>query len=283
MTPPLDLTFSARVVYCLAMAEPLRLGRRALFTSLALMGLGVHADPGGTAPSGGYLGAEVADARGGLRVGRVLEGTPGANAGLREGDLIVQANGMAPGSVAAFTGSVRAAGAGARYALVVMRGPRRVRLTATLAEASTMNAGGVRRGMVAPALQATLVMGNGPVELSDLRGRVVLVDFWASWCGPCRMMMPALNRLAQRYNAQGLTVVGVTDEPANIARQVGAEMGIRYALATSATCARRYQVQGLPTLVAIDRAGRVREVTVGFEGPRRLEMLVAQLLAERAP
>ena len=125
--------------------------------------------------------------------------------------------------------------------------------------------------------------GFGPVDLAALRGRVVLVDFWASWCGPCRQMMPALNRLSQRYGAQGLTVLGVTDEPASVARSVGMQMGIRYTLATSPTGVARYNVSSLPTLVAIDRAGTVREVSVGYEGPARLEALVARLLAERAP
>ena len=114
-------------------------------------------------------------------------------------------------------------------------------------------------------------------------GIPLLVDFWASWCGPCRQMMPALNRLSQRYGAQGLTVLGVTDEPASVARSVGMQMSIRYTLATSPTGVARFNVQSLPTLVAIDRAGRVREVAVGFEGPARLEALVTRLLAEPTP
>ena len=126
-------------------------------------------------------------------------------------------------------------------------------------------------------------MGAGPVDLSALRGRVVLVDFWASWCGPCRAMMPVLNRLSQRFGAQGLTVIGVTDESAAVAQRVGMQMGIRYTLASGPSTVTRYNVQSLPTLVAIDRGGRVREIAVGFEGPARLEALVARLLAEPTP
>ncbi len=255
------------------------LTRRALL-SLSLLAATAHADPQGGGTAGGYLGVELSQTPEGLLVGEVMPDSPASHAGLRAGDVIVQARGMAPGSVAAFTGSVRAAGTGARYGLTVLRARRRVRVDVTLGEAPSR---GVQRGAVPPPLMATRVMGDGPVELAALRGRVVLVDFWASWCGPCRMMMPALNRLSQRYGAQGLTVLGVTDESASIARSVGMQMNIRYTLATSPTGGSRYNVSSLPTLVAIDRAGRVREVSVGYEGPARLEALVTRLLAERAP
>lgn len=136
----------------------------------------------------------------------------------------------------------------------------------------------------APAPDFTLpARGGNSVSLAALRGRVVMINFWASWCGPCRAMMPVLNRLSQRFGAQGLTVIGVTDESAAIARRVGMQMGIRYTLASGPSTVTRYNVQSLPTLVAIDRGGRVREIAVGFEGPARLEALVARLLAEPTP
>ncbi len=262
------------------MSSALRLSRRAAL-ALPFLASVAYADPqGGGAAPGGYLGVEVSEATGGLRVGEVVADSPASRAGLRTGDLIVQSQGMAPGSVAAFTGSVRAAGVGSRYALVVLRGGRRVRIDATL---GASRAQGLHTGSPPPPLTATLVMGAGPVDLAALRGRVVLVDFWASWCGPCRMMMPVLNRLSQRFGAQGLTVLGVTDESAAIARAVGMRMGIRYTLVTSPAGVARFNVSSLPTLVAIDRRGLVREVTVGFEGPAPLEALVTRLLAERAP
>jgi thiol-disulfide isomerase/thioredoxin len=260
-----------------------RLARSRLPLALALLisAGAAHGDPGGTPSApGGYLGATIARGRGGLRVEGVEGDSPAARAGLRAGDVIVQAQGLPPGDVATFTGSVRAAGVGSTYALTVLRGGRRLALRATLAEAVART---LRQGAPPPPLGASLVMGAGPLDLAALRGRVVLVDFWASWCGPCRAMMPALNRISQRYGAQGLTVIGVTDEPVSIARQVGMQMGIRYTLASGPSTVTRYNVQSLPTLVAIDRAGRVREITVGFEGTARLEAMVARLLAEPTP
>lgn len=249
-----------------------------------------HADPrrqGQQAP--GFMGVQLAAAPSGngVRVAAVVPGSPGAAAGLQEGDVIVEARGLPPGSVETLTLSVRNAGAGADYPLVVMRGRRRMSVTVHLGEPSRGGGGNggsaVAQGQSAPPLSASVVMGGGTADLAQLRGRVVLLDFWASWCGPCRMVMPMLNQLSQRYGAQGLTVLGVTDESASIARRVGTAMNIRYTLATDPSAASRYGVESLPTLVVIDRAGNVREVSVGAGGGRQLEALVQRLLAEPTP
>lgn len=256
--------------------------RGVLLLALMLSTAGAWGDPNvNSGSSTGYLGVTLVAVRGGLRIESVEPASPAERAGLLPGDLIVLAQGMPPGDVTTFTGSVRAAGAGTLYRLMVARGGRRLTIQATLGE--TIAQGGLHRGAPPPPLDALLVMGTGPLDLASLRGRVVLVDFWASWCGPCRAMMPVLNRLSQRFAAQGLTVIGVTDEPVEVVRREGLRMGIRYTLASGPTTPARYNVQSLPTLVAIDRAGRVREVTVGFEGSARLEALVTRLLAEPAP
>ncbi len=280
-----------------------RANERPGFTSVVALSLGMSlgvslgaspgASPGvawanpndGPQRPAGFMGAQLAVAPSGLRIENVVEDGPGFEAGLRTGDVIVEAHGMAPGSVTAFTLSVRAAGAGADYALVVERNHRRVPLTVHLGEPPAGGASGSmpHPGQTPPALSARVVLGAGPADLGQLRGRVVLLDFWASWCGPCRMMMPVLNGLSQRYAAQGLTVLGVTDDAPSVARQVGESMHIQYTLATDPGAMGRYRVESLPTLLVIDRAGHVRDVTVGAGGVRELEALVRRLLAEPPP
>lgn len=230
------------------------------------------------------MGVAVRQGRGGLVVERVVSQGPGEGAGVHEGDLIVEAGGLPPGSVGAFTASVRVAGAGQRYELVVLRAGRRVRLTVTLGLMEAHAVGGVQVGAAPPALgSVSVAQGTAPTDLTQLRGRVVLLDFWASWCGPCRMMMPMLQRLSARFQAQGLTVLGVTDDSPEVAREVGRRLGVSYTLASSPSAMAAFGVRSLPTLVWVDRAGTVRDVTVGVESPAVLERRVAELLAERAP
>lgn len=243
--------------------------------------MGAWADPAAPQASG-FLGVGLRASPAGLVVESVSPGSPAEQAGLQAGDVIVRARALPPGSVDAFTTSVRVTAPGSVYPLELRRGGALRAVNVTVGALPERGAG-PRVGALAPALgPSTVASGHDPVDLARLRGRVVLLDFWASWCGPCRMMMPVLNTLAARYEAQGLTVLGVTDDPVSTARSVGARMGIHYTLASSPQSVAGYRVESLPTLVIIDRRGVVREVSVGTDDPRALDATVARLLGEPA-
>jgi thiol-disulfide isomerase/thioredoxin len=140
-------------------------------------------------------------------------------------------------------------------------------------------------GKPAPAFALPVVL-NGASEgstlsLGQLRGSAVILDFWATWCGPCRLEAPVVNKVAQRFKDRGLVVVGVdTNEPAGNARPWAVEHGLSYPIVYDANneTAEHYGVMNMPTLVVISRGGKVTAVREGLTNDSELESLVHGVL-----
>ncbi len=121
-------------------------------------------------------------------------------------------------------------------------------------------------GDAAPAF--TLPEGDGKtVAIDQLRGRVVYVDFWASWCGPCRRSFPWMGEMQRKYGDGGLTVVAVNvdkkrEDAAKFLAHTPGAFTIVYDPAGSV--ASSYDVKGMPTSYLVDRAGRIVAVDSGF-------------------
>jgi thiol-disulfide isomerase/thioredoxin len=137
-----------------------------------------------------------------------------------------------------------------------------------------------------------------PVTLASLRGRVVLLDFWATWCGPCQVTLPKLRALHERFKDKGLTVIGVTmlygrargapltpGEELGYLRTFKKEMRLPYgfAVAKDEVNELHYGVRSIPTAVLLDRKGHVRYITVGASNAAddSLSKAIKKLLAEQ--
>jgi cytochrome c biogenesis protein CcmG/thiol:disulfide interchange protein DsbE len=129
---------------------------------------------------------------------------------------------------------------------------------------------------------AALGDGSDRVTMSGLRGHAVLLDFWATWCGPCRAQSPIVERISRRWRDQGVVVVGVnTDAPDQGDPVAFAQAhGITYPIVHDALSevARTYDVESLPTLVVVSRGGRVVAVRSGVTDDAQLERLLRQAL-----
>jgi len=120
-----------------------------------------------------------------------------------------------------------------------------------------------------PAPDFTLAARDGGnVQLSSLRGQVVMINFWATWCGPCRQEMPLLEQLHAKYEPLGFTLLGVNVEPDSAAATTwlkGVPVTFPILFDTKNAVAEQFGVMGMPSSVFVDREGRVRYVHRGYK------------------
>jgi peroxiredoxin len=241
--------------------------------------LGVELDKAGTVPRG-------------VRVHHAVRSSPAWSAGVRDGDVIVRVEDAVAARPDDIIREVGTHAPGTAVRVVLLRSGAEVPVTVTLQTApdgdEMLRLDKV--GAQAPVSWKGLASVSGPLPsgIGELRGRVVIVDFWAAWCMACRMSTPKLTSWQSKFGAQGLSVIGITDDPVEQASAGAQDFGMRYAAVASDesyATQRAFGVRALPTVFVIDKRGVIRDVSVGFD-PRKeaqMEALVRRLLAEPAP
>jgi peroxiredoxin len=147
-----------------------------------------------------------------------------------------------------------------------LRAPRAL-MGALLMTVASLAAAATAVGTSAPDFTLKTLAG-GNMRLQEQRGQVVLVNFWATWCGPCRKEMPHLNRIADKYKSSGLVLLGVNvDDDVGNASAVAAKLGVKFPvlLDTDKKVSRLYDLNSMPSTMVIDRSGKVRFVHRGYQ------------------
>ncbi len=122
-------------------------------------------------------------------------------------------------------------------------------------------------GQVAPDFVLRSATGEN-LRLSEYRGDVVLINFWATWCGPCRQEMPLLDDLYGRYQRVGFNLLGVNiDEDSRRAMQMVQELGVNFPVLfdENKEVSKLYEVEAMPVTILVDREGIVRHVHHGYK------------------
>lgn len=224
----------------------------------------------------------------GVLISQVFPHSPAAHSGLQAGDVLLSIDGAAlhdPGDVFSHLVKKRIGDwvpisflrqGAAKLLRVELEGTPdpedRLRLTLV--------------GQLAPEIAGVTTFQGETSALADARGQVVVLEFWASWCGPCRLVSPILDRWQRTYGPQGAEVIGITVDAPATGAQIARETGMSYTLAhdPEGKATRQYFASQVPLLVLIDKRGVVRDVLLGVSTPRlaQLEKLLQELLAEPA-
>lgn len=256
-----------------------------LRTVAAVVALGLSlAAPALAQSGGGWLGLQLADGKkGGVAVRGVLPGSPAEKARLHEGEEVLAVDGKPVHAPDELVDAVGGAGAGAHIKLRVAtaKGTRDVDVTLAVRPSEQALQRGALLDKPAPDVRLKSVDGVLYPSLAALRGHVVLLDFFATWCGPCREAMPRIEMLHRKLAARGLEVFGISTETQEIVAGAGKRFHLSYPIVCDepGDVSARYLVYALPTAVLIDRAGKVRLVAIADE--EAVEQAVQKLLDEK--
>ncbi len=235
--------------------------------ALAALGLGLMAASPAQAARP-WVGVAMGNGSGGVKVTRVLPTSPADRAGLKKGDLITFVNGiqtLSPRAVLAITTKARV---GQVLGITLTRAGRSVNLRLTVGKRPPL-AKLIKLLLLntkAPDFELQLVNRPGRLKLSSLRGKVVMLYFWASWCDSCKLNIPRLKSLHHKYGSKGLFIYSMgQDKRMEPLRKIAADLELPFVVGWNQAnrVGLLYKSKNVPTLILVDKQGIIREYIQG--------------------
>ena len=216
-----------------------------------------------------------------VRIVKVFKGASADQAGLKAGDYLLGINGVLLHGRKTLLDTIQSKSVGDMVDLKLGRNGKMLKQKLALSprpeDMRTLTQTLV--GSPAPELRGKYYHHPAGL-LSKLKGKAVLLDFWATWCGPCRMTLPGLQAVYERYKDKGFVVIGISSEDSGTLNAFQSQNKLAYSLMQDAggLGMRDYAAFAYPTLVLIDRKGIVQRVEVGGHDEESIDRWVRELL-----
>jgi thiol-disulfide isomerase/thioredoxin len=220
---------------------------------------------------------------GAVRIKQVFKGTSADQAALKEGDYILSINKTPLAGRKTLLDTILSKGVGDIVELSIGRDDKILTQKMALSPKPEDTKAITRMLVGSPAMELDGKFYSGDVgPLAKNRGKVVLLDFWATWCGPCRSTIPGLDALHKKYHDKGVEIIGVSSENIEDLKsfQIAAAGKQGYSLFNDIgqITTHRYQAFAYPTLVLIDRKGIIQRIEVGAHPEDEVERWIRELI-----